>query len=343
MVINAQIKENYVKIVLEKYRIKQIIFILIGILLFYFAAFREIGADYDSRNYKSLFDTSDKLGLIRIEPTFLFFSWIIHKYLFNNIYILFAIYALLGITFKLYAIRSLSQFWALSLFIYISNFFLLHEMTQIRAGVAAGILLLAIKPLYEKNFKHFFLLTCIAFLFHYSALLILPLYFINTKKIKSYYYISAILIVYILHFFNIHFSIILDFIPIPSIQYKLLIYKKYVLLNMHNKIHVFNPFQVLHLIFCFIFLWKANAFQQKNKYSILLIKLYAIATFSLVALSDIPVLAFRVSEMLSISEIILIPHLIYMFKPRILTFALIFVVQLGVLLLNIFHSQIIIL
>ncbi|WP_256742632.1 EpsG family protein, partial [Cronobacter sakazakii] len=59
-----------------------------------------------------------------------------------------------SIGIKLHAIKKISSSPILSLIIYIAFYYILHDMTQIRAGVAAGLFLLAIRELASgKNIK----------------------------------------------------------------------------------------------------------------------------------------------------------------------------------------------
>lgn len=326
------------------FKLKQIIFYSLGITLFTIAAFRKIGTDADSLNYQSLFNNYENLNLIKIEPTFLFFSWIIHNFLFSNVNLLLIIYAAFGVSLNILAIKSLSPFWLLSLFVYFTHFFFLHEMTQIRAGVASGLLLLSLKFIYEQQLKKFVLLSTLAFLFHYSAIVIFPLYFLNTKKIKPLLIFCLIITAYCLNFFNTNFIRLIEMIPIASLQYKISFHRQLVAISSsYDQIKVFNVFQILHLFYISIFLWKAEILQEKNPYSILLIKLYAISICFLVIFSDIPTLAFRLSELIGIIEIILIPFLLYIFKPKIFPILLILILQSVVLYINLFHSRLIVL
>lgn len=63
------------------------------------------------------------------------------------------IYAILGVTLKLIAIRRYSLLPIFSIFTYISMYFILHEMTQIRAGVATAIFLFALEDIKDRNLK----------------------------------------------------------------------------------------------------------------------------------------------------------------------------------------------
>jgi hypothetical protein len=162
-------------------------FILCGILLMVIAAFRGDG-DSDYSGYIEMFNRQD---FFVVEPTFTLISYIVRTFLGGNVIYLFIIYAILGVTIKLFAIKQLSELWFLSVVIYVSNFFILHEMTQIRAGVASAFLLLCVKPIYERNGKMFLLFTTIACLFHYSAIIILPLWFLTTNPKKTWLLLSV--------------------------------------------------------------------------------------------------------------------------------------------------------
>ena len=134
-------------------RTAKVVYIAVGVTLTLLAAFRPEGADHDYTEYVSHFNNYDQIALL--EPTFKAIAWFSHTFLGSNYIFLFAVYAVLGVTLKFIAIRELSNFALLSVAIYISQFFILHEMTQIRAGVASSLLLLSIKPLFERNGRRF--------------------------------------------------------------------------------------------------------------------------------------------------------------------------------------------
>lgn len=139
---------------------KTLILILVGILLILVAGLRPIGIDGDSLNYVGVLHVSlSEANFIDKEPTF----WIINelnKILFGgNEQTFFLIFAILGVSLKLLAIKKLSLLPFYSIFVYICLYFILHEMTQIRVGVATAIFLLAIPDIYNRNFKTFLFKT----------------------------------------------------------------------------------------------------------------------------------------------------------------------------------------
>ncbi|MFN3712003.1 MAG: EpsG family protein, partial [Alishewanella aestuarii] len=136
--------------------VKKLFLFLISILLILIAGFRPVGFDRDSIAYILLLDTPlNQADLKDKEPAF----WLIvelNRSLFEgNERTFFLIFAILGVSLKIIAISRLSLDPILSLWIYICSYFLLHDMTQIRAGVASGIFLLSIQDMHNKNFKSF--------------------------------------------------------------------------------------------------------------------------------------------------------------------------------------------
>lgn len=319
-------------------QMKRIFFVFIGICLIANSGLRG-PVDNDYAGYVKYY-TYVEDGFA-VEPTFYLISYIIKNILFDNIIFLFLIYAILGVTLKMIAIKQLTELWFLSLLIYLSFFYVLQDMTQIRAGVATGMLLLCIKPLFERNFKRFILYATIAVMFHYSAILILPLWFLRPVKINVILYGSLIPIAYCFHFLDISFSRLLPLIPVDAIQSKAQLYID-ITKNMQSEgTNVFNIIQVLKCLLSFLFLWKINLITIHNKYAPLLLKIYILSAVFFLLFSDISGFGFRGSELLGIVEIILIPLIVYIFYPlRWASFFLIIIAAI-MMYVNLFHTKLI--
>jgi hypothetical protein len=151
--------------------------IILVIALICLAGFR-----LPSRDYGAYMLAYEAGGIERFEPSFTVISKIA-KSIHDSPYTLFVIYAILGVSIKILSMRKLSSFFYLSIIVYLSNFFILNELIQIRAGVAAGILLFATKYIYERNFPYFIILCGIATLFHYSSVVFIPLYLVSIQTI----------------------------------------------------------------------------------------------------------------------------------------------------------------
>jgi len=268
---------------------------------------------HDTENYLTMIHTYDKIW--QTEPTF----WIINQLLSGGSdQIFFLIYATLGVSIKIYAIKRISSFPLLSVYLYICLYFILHEMTQIRVGVACGIFLLAIPDIVNKNFRMYLFKTLIAMSFHYSAIIMLVLYFVNNKNINRKIYFFLPIIGLILAFIpNLMLNIFtfFEFILPSVIANKVTLYLSLIDNEDYNKINTFNIFTLsLFLIYCFM-LFNLNII--RTQLNIVMIQLFGIQLFVYYSFSSIPAFAARLSEFIGIILVILIPNLILMFKQKL--------------------------
>lgn len=257
-----------------------------------------------------------------IEISFVLLAKLSNIILADNSIVLFVIYAIIGVSLKTYAIKKLTPLFFLSLLIYISNYFILHEMIQIRAGVATAFILLSIVPLYDRSLKNFVLLIGLAALFHYSSIIFLLLWFLKTKRFNRMLFVSLLPLSYLLHFIiNIgdFIGLISSYIPFVDIVEKLTTYSQG---PDAFKINLFGLFPLTRIIILLFFMVFVHNIQRQNKYFYLLLKMYAIGIFSYIALSSYPVIAVRIGYTLLATEIVIIPTLVYIIKgyyyPRLL-------------------------
>lgn len=302
-----------------------IIIIISSILLILIAGLRPIGIDSDSYNYASILHVPlYGFNFTSIEP----FVWLIiglNRYLFSgNEQAFFLMFALLGVTLKLYAIKRISLFPMLSIITYISLYFVLHEMIQIRVGVAAGIFLLSLPDIARRNLTGYLFKTTLACMFHYSAIIMLVVYFFRPNKINKYFYMALPIIGIslavtgdvILRLINI----VIGFFPM-ILSYRMNLHIFLLGEGISADINLFNIYYSVLLLLYYFLLF--NYGKMKSEYDLILIKIFGLMLFSFYALSSVPVLAFRVSEFLGVVLIILIPHSVFMFKQKaIATFSI---------------------
>lgn len=297
---------------------KTLVFILMGIVLILIAGLRPIGIDGDSLNYVSILHVSlSNANFIDKEPSF----WIIddmNKILFGgNEQTFFLIFAVIGVSLKLLAIKKMSLSPIFSIFTYICLYFILHEMTQIRVGVASAIFLLAIPDIYNRNFKIFLFKTVLAMTFHYSAIMMLPIYFLNPYKMNFKILIFLPLIAIISMLVSVEIlTILTDLLPVlpDFIADKINIYILLLDNGKFNNINVLNFYYGSLLIIYYSMLLHYRHF--KSHYDILFIKIFGLMLFLFYFFSSLPVLAFRVSEFFGVILIILIPHFALIFKQK---------------------------
>lgn len=318
---------------------RNLFFIFSVILLIFFAGFRGDYVDRDYVTYLSYLKIIDTISLIQVEPTFFLIAHI--SLLLGSSIMFFMIYAIIGVSIKAKAIVNLTEFWFLSLIIYFSYYFLLHEMTQIRVGVSAGILLLAVPDIYNRKLVPFLLKILIGFLFHYSMIIFLPFYFLEKQKLNKVLYCGGILFVYLLFFLGVNAFTLFSYVPIAFLQEKISTYQLLMDQGENLAINVFNILMILRVVYMFILIYKAEMLQKINIYSTVLIKIYSWSLFCLVLLASMPVMAFRVNQLLGIVEIILWPFMLYMFKEKYVIFPVVLLVALGMISIELFYNGLI--
>jgi hypothetical protein len=295
----------------------------IALFLILIAGLRPIGLDKDSISYAKIIQSSIDVNLQDKEPAF----WIIKH--FNDIFFsgdvhtFFLIFATLGISIKFLAIKKISKMPLLSVIVYLSIYFILHEMTQIRAGVAAGFFLLSIPDIYDRNFRKFIIKALLAISFHYSAIVMLPLYFLNPKRLNIIFLLLPT-IGFILAIFNLSQFFLLNFINIlPNfLAYKIQIYLELLKLGEHSEISIINIYYcfLLFSIYIFYFLLIKNKIKIKSNYDIIFIKILSISLFTFYFFSNVPVFAYRISEFLNVVVIVFFANLILYFNQKNLVF-----------------------
>lgn len=308
---------------LEKKSYASVLFWGIGIVLFLLSATRTEATSPDYDAYLLMYNDYDTLF---VEPTFVFISWIV-KLLIGNPIGLFVIYAALAIFIKLKVIKQISSLWFLSILTYISTLYIIQEHAQIRAGVATAFFLLTIKPLYERDWRRFLFFSVIATLFHYSAMVILPLWFI--VKPKGYKWLLWFIIPMGYFFYFLGGNLIAT-LPFPQIQAKLELYKSLQEAGVggFDNINVFGFGVLLKCLFFYVLLYFRDRIKEHNQYVDILLTIYAIGIFFIPAFSAMPIVSLRLSAMFVAVEMLLFPLFYYIFVPRVLSRLIVIIVAI---------------
>jgi len=289
-----------------------------GFILILIAGFRPIGIDRDSINYISIISVNIAVAnFIDKEPGFWLIKYINDIAFNGNFRTFFLMFAIMGVSLKIFAIKKYSLTITLSVFAYICLYFILHEMTQIRVGVSAGIFLIALEDIKNKRLKAYLIKMIFAMMFHYSAILMLLVYFINPYKInlKLFFLLPILGILFaIIKDSNLNiFLNILNILP-EFISNKI---KFYIQLQKDNKYSDINILNLYYLSLIIIYYFSLSNYKKmKSEYDLIFIKILGITLFSFYFFSFLPVLAFRVSEFFGIVLIFLIPHISLSIKEK---------------------------
>ncbi|TWH40671.1 EpsG family protein [Dulcicalothrix desertica] len=200
----------------------------------------------------------------------------------------------------------------LSVFLYFSRFFPLHELTQIRASLSIAFILVGSLLLLQgsnlnkqvsKINPFALLMYFIAFLFHISSILILPFLLISfyIKSRKDIIVYSIIIFIFIKLFFLqilVNFGVELN----PRLN-------EYVDAPIYlQPVSLFSPRRGLDVFLIIIGLRNFNS--QKRYYKFYL-SVFTFSIISLYSLMDTPVFAHRLSEIMQVFGVLLVAVMRY--------------------------------
>jgi hypothetical protein len=322
--------------------------ILVFIVLVLFAALRPAGADHDYETYLSFFSTfnepSDYLDNIIVwgffEPFYYLVPSILRHWLHLEYYqyITLYLYAFVGCLIVMLAIRKLTTFYFASILTLFCNFFLLHEMTQIRAAIAVGIFLLCIYYKEQKRWSAFCFCVVVSTLFHYSSLLALPILFLADKSLNRPLFITLTLLSFAFSF--VDFSMVLAFFNFDAgaLSAKQDYYVNSIQDEMRNRRSFIF---LLHFINTLILIAFSERIYIDNKYIYILIKIQVVGLLAFQILSASPTISSRVADYYLSVHIVTLSSALCLFQNKFWPALVFSLLNLGVLLTLLLRSNLI--
>lgn len=300
-----------------------------------FVAFRPAGIDNDYNSYLGYFKNPYGVSASLTEPTFKIINGFAR--LCDAPLLLFVVYAFLAVPLKVSAIKRLSPYWYLSILLWYAHLFIIQEMTQIRVAVTSGVFLFALPYLGDGKKLKFTLCLVASILFHYSALILIPLLLLGNKYLSRYWKCLLFILPIALYAFPFVGMDVLKMIPIPFIQQKLQMYEELMIYEgIGTEINIFNVIALARLFAYYVLLWKYDYLVDKYPYISILLKVFCYSICAYVALSFIPVIAMRIEELISIIDCILFPLLAVLVRPHWLGRLLVIMYAIGTFGLYIF-------
>lgn len=321
----------------ERPMVRWVVFTTLVVVLTLMAGLRPIGIDKDSWQYYAYY-----LGKFddMVEYSFILISDIV-RVAFGDVRGVFFIYALIAIPLKCYVFTKLSNEIFLLLGVYMSNFLILHDMTQIRVGAAMAFIFLGFYYLTQGRRWPCFFLILIATAFHVSAVLMLAILIFRNVELRSWHRIVLALIPFLALtsvFFDVNVSTL---IPIEFIQSKLEVYEdlKEKGLVEAEKINIFNAAIMLKIAVYYFLLWKYDVVKPYCPYLTLLLKIFALSYVCLGVFNFLAVLACRINELFGFVEILMVPLIIHAISPKYVARVLLLIYMVGIFLLNVMYAE----
>lgn len=295
------------------------LFCFFGLCLILMCGLKEVGLDPDSDNYAQTYRTYyDEKSSSEVESSFIIISAVLNLFT-NDPHALFLFYALFGVGLKFFAFyRYDNKRLFLFLVLYLSYFYVVHEMMQIRTGILSAMYLLAIHEIVEGKRWLALIYILIGCLFHVSGLILLPILFFRNKPLSSWekYIWTGIVVISLV--ISASGGTIFDYlVEIPYVGDKLTLYQKAA--DVGKSASTINGFGVFHLISIALFVYLvffSDTINEKDRHYPILIKTYACGLMFYTVLGFVPDLAARVSFLYRTATIILLADVLFTIKPR---------------------------
>jgi hypothetical protein len=305
---------------------------IMGMVMIIVAGSRGVYDTPDSDNYEVIYYSINSLDDDIREPSIVILSYYLNA-LGLGVNALFFAYAMMSIPLRLSAILKLSPLPILTLAIYLSYYYQLHDLMQIRCAVASSLFLFVLYARAHKKWWRAVLLIFVGMFFHYSAFAGLVVLFFSNKELRTWQRIVLAAVVplcLLFYFFGFDYSY---FIPDELGGDRLAMYRELKEKGQEDDMtFVFykHPVFLLNVMLYYGCLIYYKTLEKSYQYMPIMLKTLAFAFFCMLTLSTLSgVLASRLYEYFAIVSIFLWTATVYAFRPinygKILISAVIFV------------------
>lgn len=319
--------------IIKKLNFRFCLYLILCTVSIYFAANRLWLETRDTENYLNSFRGFTEFDVFsnEFEPGFTLIIWLV-KLLNWNEWLFLLLVACLGVGLKFFAIIKYAPYIYLSLLVYYAKYYLLHEMVQLRVGIAAGLFLIGIKYIKQRQFSYFCLCVGLSALFHYSAILYMLVYLFCTQKISNRnFFLSIISITFLMLALNLDEYI---FSWLAMRVEKVQVYINGLEEGVQADINILNVEYLLKIGLFLMMYSNQERLKKHLPYFDIWIRTIGLSIIFFFALRSIPVLAFRISELFDVVVIFVLPSMIFLFKERLFGYFL-----YGALVVGIFYNS----
>jgi hypothetical protein len=179
--------------------VRKIGLVLSFLVLFTLSGLRyNVGTDYES--YVGIFENIANDAFVIIEPGFYLFCKLFSNFNNGHLYV----FLVCSFITNIFLFTSLARekILFLGLFFSFTFGFVFLSNNLIRQALAIVIFFYSIKYIYSKRLLSFLFCIAIGSLFHYSAILLLPLFWVDKIRFKNFFWFLIISVSYLLSFLD---------------------------------------------------------------------------------------------------------------------------------------------
>ena len=240
-----------------------------------------------------------------------YYIGVIVKTLSSNATIYLLVVAFLSFFFMYKAFNKYCLYPLFGVCAYIARFYLARNFIQIRAGLSYAIILMAVQYITNRDWKRYFAWVFVAYLFHHSALVAVPLYFLCMINIKKRHIVIGIIISFIIAAFysGVIRSLVADNASDLSVD-------TYVEDYYQRDWGLSNPMIYFQTFLLLVYTFTENRMRLTTSHYETIRNAYFYSTVILIVLSCYTALSGRVSSMFATLEMVIIPSIAYSFAKK---------------------------
>lgn len=240
-----------------------------------------------------------------------FYIGVFVKTFTDNVTIYFLFISLLSFYFLYKAFDKYCLYPLLGVCAYVSRFYLTRNLMQIRAGLSYAIILVAVQYITKRDWKSYFALVLIAYFFHHSALIAVPLYFLCLVKVKKKHIIMGIMAAFVVSYY---FS---DYIKqLVGDNASDLNISSYASEEYTREFGLANPMIYFQLFLLLMYTFTEKRMRLTTGHYETIRNAYFYSTLILIIFSCYTALSGRTSSMFATLEMVIIPSLAFSFMKR---------------------------
>lgn len=240
-----------------------------------------------------------------------YYIGVVVKTLTSNVTVYFMVVALLSFFFLYKAFDKYCFYPIFGVCAYISRFYFARNFIQIRAGLSYAIILMAIQYISQKDWKRYFAWVFVAYLFHHSAIIAVPLYFLCMIDIKKKHIVMGTIFAFIIAalFSNVVRSLVADNASDLSVD-------TYVADYYQREWGLSNPMIYFQTFLLMVYTFTEDRMRKTTSHYITIRNAYFYSTVILITLSCYTALSGRVSSQFATLEMVIIPSIAYSFMRK---------------------------
>lgn len=241
-----------------------------------------------------------------------YYIGVIVKTFTSNVAVYFVVVALLSFFFLYKAFDKYCFYPIFGVCAYISRFYLGRNFMQIRAGLSYAIILVAVQYITNKDWKRYFAWVFVAYLFHHSAIIAVPLYFLCMVDIKKRHIVIGTVVAFIIAAFysNVVRVMVADYVEDLNVG------NTYIQEEYQREWGLSNPMIYFQTFLLLVYTFTEDRMRLTTSHYLTIRNAYFYSTLILITLSCYTALSGRVSSQFATLEMVIIPSIAYSFLKK---------------------------